>query len=107
MVGYAKNPKAWRVLILHGYGSWKVLESENVKFEEGAPGPLLPSVQPTDAAAEPDLLHAISEDVQEETSTHELPNVTEHTVPGGAPAHVQPAQTPHQAAPPGVTSTHS
>jgi transposase InsO family protein len=36
-IGYAKHSKAWRVLISAGYGSWQIIESSNVKFQEDTP----------------------------------------------------------------------
>jgi hypothetical protein len=43
-VGYAKHIKAWRVLVPSGYGSWQIIESSNVKFQEDTPGTFSSSI---------------------------------------------------------------
>jgi Reverse transcriptase (RNA-dependent DNA polymerase)/Integrase core domain/GAG-pre-integrase domain len=37
-VGYATNSKAWKVLVSSGYGSWNIVESSNVQFNESVAG---------------------------------------------------------------------
>lgn len=67
-VGYAKYSKAWRILISSGYGSCKIVESANVRFDEGSRGKFPPCIVTEDEQHDLSWL-SVEDTVQEDTST--------------------------------------
>jgi hypothetical protein len=93
-IGYAKNSKAWRVLVPAGYGSWQILESSNVRFNEDTPGKFPPSILCSVSDAPVDWCKSAAEDAPEVTapSPAAAPDVVHSSVPlpTDPPAQAQP-----------------
>jgi transposase InsO family protein len=88
-VGYAKNSKAWRVLMPSGYGAWTIVESSNVQFNENIAGKYPPSITTAhDANESDDDVHLFtpeptSEGVQADASDEPTLSDEEEQLPEG------------------------